>query len=100
LARTYRAIWWDLVQIALAFPFHRFMAGGQNKAILRAETCDPLAPEVRAESRKLFTPGSDPYLAFEVLRPQLRELLSSPSFYGSGLWPRGCLESYQADSVL
>lgn len=89
----------ELVHAALAFPFHRYMEGGQNKAVLRKATRDLLAPEVSAEPRKLFTPGSDPYVAFEVLRPQFLELLSSPSFHGSGLWSRGCLESYQADSA-
>ncbi len=89
----------ELVHAALAFPFHQYMEGGQNKAVLRKATRDLLAPEVSAEPRKLFTPGSDPYVAFEVLRPQLLELLSSPSFHGSGLWSRGCLESYQADSA-
>ncbi|HUM16729.1 MAG TPA: asparagine synthase-related protein [Candidatus Nitrosotalea sp.] len=89
----------DLVRAALAFPFHRYMEGGQNKAVLRTATRDLLAAEVIAEPRKLFTPGSDPYVAFEVLRPQLLDLLSSPSFHGSGLWSRGCLESYQADSA-
>jgi asparagine synthase (glutamine-hydrolysing) len=89
----------ELVQAALAFPFHQYMEGGQNKAVLRNATRDLLAPEVSAEPRKLFTPGSDPYVVFEVLRPQFLELLSSPSFQGSGLWSRGCLESYRADSA-
>jgi asparagine synthase (glutamine-hydrolysing) len=89
----------ELVQAALTFPFQQYMEGGQNKAVLRKATRHLLAPEVSAEPRKLFTPGSDPYVAFEVLRPELLDLLSSPSFYGSGLWSRGCLESYQADSA-
>lgn len=89
----------ELVHAALAFPFHQYMEGGQNKAVLRKATQDLLAPEVSAEPRKLFTPGSDPYVAFEVLRPQFLELLSSPSFYGSGFWSRGCLEAYQADAA-
>ena len=89
----------ELVQAALAFPFHQYMERGQNKAVLRKATRDLLAPEVSAEPRKLFTPGSDPYVAFEVLRPRLLEMLSSPSFHGSALWSRGCLESYQADSA-
>ena len=89
----------QLVQAALAFPFHLYMEGGQNKAILRDATRDLLAPEVRAYPRKLATPGSDAYVAFEVLRPEFLDLLSSASFYASGLWSRRCGELYQTDSA-
>jgi asparagine synthetase B (glutamine-hydrolysing) len=87
----------QLVQAALAFPFHLYMAGGRNKAILRDAAQDLLAPEVSAFRRKLATPGSDGYLAFDVLRPELLDLVSSASFYESGLWSRRCAELYKAD---
>lgn len=89
----------ELVQVALAFPFHRYMEGGQNKAILREATRDLLAPEVSSHPRKFPTPGSDPYLAFEVLRQELPDLLSSAAFRGSGIWSRRCPELYAADAA-
>ena len=89
----------DLVRVALAVPFHRFMEGGWNKAMLRTATRDLLAPAVRAERRKLLTPGNDAHLAFDVLQPQFREWLHDRSFYDSGLWSRDCARSYEADAA-
>ncbi|HEY3303944.1 MAG TPA: asparagine synthase (glutamine-hydrolyzing) [Candidatus Binatia bacterium] len=89
----------ELIHAALAFPFHRYMEGGWNKAILRDAAEKLLAPEVSKYRRKLATPGNDAYVAFEVLRPEFLELLSSESFYDSGLWSRRCRELYTTDSA-
>lgn len=89
----------ELVHAALAFPFHRYMEGGRNKAILRDATAELLAPEVRTCRRKLATPGNDAHLAFEVLRPEFLDLLRSEFFYSSGLWSRRCEELYRNDSA-
>ena len=90
----------ELVEAALAFPFHAYMDGGWNKAVLRAATADVLAPEVSAYRRKLLTPGSDAYVAFDVLRGQFLDLMSSASFHDSGQWSPRCRELYEADSAL
>jgi len=87
----------DVVRAALALPFHRFMDGGRNKAVLRDAARGLLAPEVRAFPRKLATPGSDAHLAFDVLRPELLDIVSSGSFRGSGLWSARCAELYRGD---
>jgi asparagine synthase (glutamine-hydrolysing) len=89
----------QLVHAALAFPFHRYMEGGRNKAVLRDAVEELLAPEVSRYRKKLATPGNDGYLAFEVLRPEFLDLLSSEFFYGSGLWSRRCRDLYQTDSA-
>jgi asparagine synthase (glutamine-hydrolysing) len=89
----------ELVQAALAFPFHRYMEGGRNKAVLRHAAHDVLAPEVSDFQRKLNTPGNDGHLVFEVLQPEFLELLRSASFKTSGLWSGRCEEQYRADAV-
>jgi asparagine synthase (glutamine-hydrolysing) len=89
----------DVIQKALAFPFHRYMEGGRNKAILRDAMRDVLAPEVRAYPRKLATPGNDAYVVFEALQSELLDILSSGSFQESGLWSRRCWDLYKADSA-
>ncbi|MGH9369892.1 MAG: asparagine synthase (glutamine-hydrolyzing) [Thermoanaerobaculia bacterium] len=89
----------ELVEAALALPFHRFMEGGRNKAVLRNAVQGLLAAEVSKYPRKLATPGNDAYVAFEVLRPQFLELLNSESFYSNGLWSRRCEKSYGTDSA-
>lgn len=89
----------DLVQMALSLPFHQYMDGGWNKAVLREAVAPLLAPEVRAYPRKLATPGSDAYIAFEILRPEFLNLLNSASFYRNGLWSSRCRELYEADSA-
>jgi asparagine synthetase B (glutamine-hydrolysing) len=89
----------SLVQAALSFEFHRYMSGGRNKAILRDAAAELLAPEVRLQQRKLATPGNDAHLVFEILRPELLELLSSERFYESGFWSRRCLDAFSADSA-
>jgi len=88
----------ELVEAALALPFHSFMENGSNKAVLRKAAHSLLAPEVSQYPRKLATPGNDAYLAFDVLRPQILDMLSSDSFYASGLWSRQCDKLYSADS--
>jgi asparagine synthase (glutamine-hydrolysing) len=88
----------ELVQTALAFPFHRYMEGGRNKAILRDAMQEFLVPEVKAFRKKLATPGSDAYVAFEALRTELPDLLNSLSFRQSGLWSPRCFELYQSDA--
>jgi hypothetical protein len=75
------------------------MEGGRNKAVLRDAVEELLAPEVSRYRKKLATPGNDGYLAFEVLRPEFLDLLSSEFFYGSGLWSRRCRDLYQTDSA-
>ena len=75
------------------------MEGGRNKAILRDAMTKLLAPEVSNYRRKLATPGNDAYVAFDVLRPEFLELLSSELFYDSGLWSRRCRELYMTDSA-
>jgi asparagine synthase (glutamine-hydrolysing) len=90
----------ELVQTALSFPFAAYMRGGWNKAVLREATHELLAPEVRAYTRKLMTPGSDAYVAFDVLRAEFLDLLSSPSFYDTGLWSRRCRQMYEADAAM
>ena len=87
----------ELIQLALSFPYHRYMENGRNKAILRAAVSDLLAPEVSHFKPKLPTPGNDAYLAFEVLRAELLDLLNSRSFRDSGLWSPRCLQLYQSD---
>jgi asparagine synthase (glutamine-hydrolysing) len=89
----------ELVEMALAWPFHSFMEGGRNKAILRSAAKKVLAKEVSEYPRKLATPGNDAYVAFEVLRTQFLDLLNSESFYASGLWSRRCRDSYKTDSA-
>jgi len=89
----------ELVEAALSLPFHRFMDGGRNKAVLRDAARELLAPEVRGYERKLNTPGNDAYLAFDVLRPEFLDLFASRSFYASGLWSDRCAELYAADSA-
>jgi asparagine synthase (glutamine-hydrolysing) len=87
----------DLVHAALCFPFHRYMEGGRNKAILRDAAAELLASEVMRYPKKLATPGSDQHLAFEVLRAELLDLLGSRLFCESGLWSRRCRELYEVD---
>jgi asparagine synthase (glutamine-hydrolysing) len=89
----------ELVETALGLPYHLFMEGGRNKAVLRNAAHELLAAEVSGYPRKLATPGSDAFLAFEVLRPQFLDMLSSPSFYASGLWSRRCEQLYKSDMV-
>jgi asparagine synthase (glutamine-hydrolysing) len=88
----------ELVEVALALPFYTYMKGGWNKAVLRKATHNLLAAEVSKYPRKLPTPGNDAYVAFDVLRPQFLDLLSSESFHASGLWSRRCEELYGTDS--
>jgi asparagine synthase (glutamine-hydrolysing) len=87
----------ELVEMVLGLPYHRFMEGGRNKAVLRTAAHAILAPEVSAYARKLATPGNDAFLVFDVLRPQLQDMLSSASFYSSGLWSNQCEQLYRAD---
>jgi len=89
----------ELVETVLGFPYHRFMEGGRNKAVLRNAAHALLAPEVSGYARKLATPGNDAFIAFEVLRPQFLDLLSSASFHASGLWSRQCEQLYRTDSA-
>ena len=89
----------ELVEAALAFPFHRFMEGGRNKAVLRDAVQSLLAAEVSSYPRKHATPGSDAYIVFEVLRPQFLDLLNSEPFYANGLWSRRCERLYVSDSA-
>lgn len=89
----------DLVQTALSLPFHRYMESGRNKAVLREAVVPLLAPEVSAYRKKLATPGSDAYIAFEILRPEFLDLLNSQSFYRNGLWSSRCRALYEADSA-
>lgn len=49
----------ELIQLALSFPYHRYMENGRNNAILRAAVRDLLAPEVSRFRAKLPTPGND-----------------------------------------
>ena len=87
----------ELVQIALSFPFQEYMKNGWNKAILRKATHHLLAPEVSYYKPKVATPGNDEYLAFDVLRQELLDLLNSRSFYNSCLWSPRCLGLYLRD---
>ena len=87
----------ELVEAAFGLPYHRFMEGGRNKAALRKAVHRLLAPEVSQYPCKLATPGSDSYVAFEVLRPQFLDMFSSASFYASGLWSHRCEELYAFD---
>ncbi len=87
----------ELIQLALSFPYHRYMEHGWNKAILRAAVHDLLAPEVSRFRAKLPTPGNDGYLAFEMLREELLDLLNSSSFRDCGLWSTRCPQLYQSD---
>ncbi len=89
----------ELVEAALAFPFHRFMERGRNKAVLRKAVQGLLAAEVSAFPRKLATPGNNDYVVFEALRPRFLDMLHSEPFRASGLWSRRCAESFQTDSV-
>ena len=89
----------ELVETAFGLPYHLFMEGGRNKAVLRNAAHELLAAEVSGYPRKLPTPGSDAFLAFEVLRPQFLDMLSSASFYASGLWSRRCEQLYRSDMV-
>ena len=90
----------ELIQTAFTIPFHLYMTDGQNKAVLRQAARDVLAPEVSAYPRKLFTPGNDAYMAFDVLGQEFRDLLRSTAFYRSELWSRRCPELYAKDSAL
>jgi asparagine synthase (glutamine-hydrolysing) len=87
----------ELVETALGLPFQKFMKGGRNKAILRNAASGLLAPEVWGYPRKLPTPGSDAFLAFEVLLPQFLDMFGTPSFYDNGLWSRRCEQLYRTD---
>ena len=87
----------ELIQLAFSFPFQEFMKNGWNKAILRNAMRDLLAPEVNQYKPKVANPGNDEYLAFDVLRSELLELLNSRSFYDSSLWSPRCLELYKSD---
>lgn len=87
----------ELVETVLGLPYHRFMEGGKNKAVLRNAAHSLLAPEVRAYARKLATPGSDAFVAFDVLRPQFLDMLGSTSFHSSGVWSPQCEQLYRAD---
>ena len=89
----------ELVSAALAFPFHEYMDGGWNKAVLRAATRGLLADEVAGFRKKLVTPGSDQYVAFDALQREFPERLRSAAFHRSGLWSRRCAELYEADAV-
>jgi asparagine synthase (glutamine-hydrolysing) len=88
----------DLVLLAWSFPFHRYMAEGRNKAILRDAASGLLAPEVLSHRQKVGTPGNDAHLVFEVLRPAFSELLNSKSFYSHGVWSPRCAQLYRADA--
>jgi len=85
------------VRVALAFPFYRYMEGGRSKATLRDAMREVLAPEVYCSRKKLMTPGSDAYVAFDVLQAEFLELLGSKSFRESGIWTNQCLDLYKAD---
>jgi len=87
----------ELVETVLGLPYHLFMEGGRNKAVLRNEAIGLLATEVSGYPRKLATPGSDAYLAFEVLQARFLDMLNSPSFYSSGLWSSQCEQLYRSD---
>jgi asparagine synthase (glutamine-hydrolysing) len=87
----------ELVETVLGLPYHKFMEGGRNKAVLRNAATGLLAAEVNGYPRKLPTPGSDAFIAFEVLRPQFLDMLNSASFYSSGLWSRRCEQLYRTD---
>ena len=87
----------ELVETVLGLPYHRFMEGGKNKAVLRNAAHSLLAPEVSGYARKLATPGSDAFVAFDVLRPQFLDMLGSSSFHSSGVWSLQCEQLFRAD---
>src|SRR5262249_1993729 len=88
-----------VVEMALAFPFHQYMEGGTNKAILRRAVAGLLAPEVAAQRRKFHTPGNDAYVIYELLRPAFLEMLESSAFAVSGIWSPRCKELYLRDAA-
>ncbi len=88
-----------VVETALAFPFHEYMKGGSNKAILRRAAAGILAPEVQAQRRKFYTPGNNAYVIYDVLRPEFLQMLESRSFFDTGIWSRDCKNLYLKDSA-
>jgi asparagine synthetase B (glutamine-hydrolysing) len=88
-----------VVEMALAFPFHQYMKGGTNKAILRHAAAGLLSPEVAAQRRKFHTPGNDSYVIHDLLRSTFLEMLESSAFIASGIWSPRCRELYLRDSA-
>lgn len=88
-----------VVEMALAFPFHEYMRGGLNKAILRRAAAAVVAPEVLAQQHKYYTPGNSAYVAFEALRPEFLAMFDAPAFAAWGLWAHDCRERYLADAA-
>ena len=86
-----------VVETALAFPFHQYMKGGINKAILRKSAKGVLAPEVLAQRRKFNTPGNNAFMIFEVLHHEFMQMLESKSFSDTGIWSHHCKNLYVND---